>query len=198
MLRPGSLLSRLLAVLLLGAALVGGHRLMVGPVLFAYDNGDRSIEQLRILLQRYHALAGQRGDLAERLAHQQQRRAAAAAAYLQGPSDALAAAQLQARVRSVVEAAGGTMRSALVLPADTSSRDGSTRRTALRVQFVAPIDGLVRALYELETGQPYVMIEQLTIRERGAHGRQPEAEVMLDVTLEMLGYVLAQAPVDAR
>jgi len=198
MLRPGSLLSRLLAVVLLGAALVGGHRLIVGPVLLAYDNGERSIEQLKILLQRYRALAGQRGDLAERLADQQQRRVAAAAVYLQGPSDALAAAQLQARVRSVVEAAGGTMRSAQVLPADPSSRDGSNQRTALRVQFVATIDGLARALYELETGQPYVMIEQLTIRERGAHGGQPEAEAMLDVTLEIFGYVLAQAHIDAR
>ena len=196
MLRPGSLLSRLLAVVLLGAALVGGHRLIVGPVLLAYDNGERSIEQLKILLQRYRALAGQRGDLAGRLADQQQRRAATAAAYLQGPSAALAAAELQARVRSVVDAAGGTMRSAQVLPADPSRRDGSSQRTALRVQFVATIDGLARALYELETGQPYVMIEQLTIR--GAHGRQPEAEAMLDVTLEMFGYVLAQAQVDAR
>jgi general secretion pathway protein M len=105
------------------------------------------------LLQGYGALAEQRPLLAERLAEQQER-APSAAGYLTGPSDALAAAQLQDRVKTAVEAAGGELRSTRILPATPLEGDPGFRRTTLRVQFVVTIEGLETTLYELETGQP--------------------------------------------
>ena len=117
MLQPGSVLSRTLAVALLGIAVLGAYRLIVAPLLTAYRDGEARIEQAKDLLQRYEALAQQRSLLTRPLAEQQER-AASAAGYLQGPSDALAAAQLQDRVKSVVEAAGGELRSTQILPAE--------------------------------------------------------------------------------
>lgn len=190
MLRPGSLLSRIVAIALLWLALLLGHRLIVAPLWSAYREGEQSIEQLQGLLQRYRALAEQRTILAERLA-EQERRAASVAGYLEGPSDALAAAQLQDRVKSVVEAAGGELRSTQILPAAPVDGDPGFRRTTLRVQFTVTIDGLAAALYELETGQPYLLIEDLTVREQRVRRRrnQPASEPMLDVSLELFGYL---------
>jgi general secretion pathway protein M len=191
MLRPGSPLSRTLAIVLLGVALLGGHRLIVGPLLSAYQQGERDIEEATALLQRYRALAEQRPRLAERLTEQEER-AASADGYLEGPSDALAAAQLQDRVKSVVEGAGGELRSTQILPAEALEGDLGFRRTAIRVQIAVTIEGLASALYELETGQPYLLIDDVTVRQERVRRRrrsEPESEPVLDVNLELFGYL---------
>jgi general secretion pathway protein M len=190
MLQPGSVLSRTLAVALLGIALLGAYRLIVAPLLTAYRDGEARIEQAKDLLQRYEALAEQRSLLADRLAEQQER-AESAAGYLQGPSDALAAAQLQDRVKSVVEAAGGELRSTQILPAEPLEEDLGFRRATLRIHFVGTIEGLEETLFELETGLPYLLIDDLTVRQERVRRRrdEPQGQPMLDVSLELFGYV---------
>jgi general secretion pathway protein M len=191
MLQSGSVLSRTLAVVLLGIALLGGYQLIFAPVLVAYRDGETSIEQSKELLERYQALAEQRSLLADRLAEQQER-AASAAGYLTGPSDALAAAQLQDRVKSVVEAAGGELRSTQILPATRLEGNLGFRRTTLRVQFVVTIQGLETTLYELETGQPYLIIDDVTVRQeriRRSRRDDPKSEPVLNVSFELFGYL---------
>jgi general secretion pathway protein M len=190
MLQPGSVLSRTLAVALLGIALLGAYRLIIAPLLVAYREGEARIEQAKELLQRYEALAQQRSLLADRLAEQQER-AASAAGYLQGPSDALAAAQLQDRVKSVVQTAGGELRSTQILPAEPLEAGLGVRRTTLRVHFVVTIEGLETTLYELETGQPYLIIDEVTVRQERVRRRrnEPGEHPMLDVSFELFGYV---------
>ena len=194
MLRPGSLLSRALALVLLALALLGGARLLVAPLLAAFQDNASRIEQAESLLQRYRALAEQRQAMADRLAAQEEL-AASAAGYLQGPSDALAAAQLQDRVKSVIEGAGGELRSTQILPARATEADAGIRRAALRVQFAVTIEGLAETLYELESGQPYLLIDQLSVREQRTRRRrrdEPEPEASLDVSLELSGYLHAE------
>jgi general secretion pathway protein M len=190
MLQPGSLLSRTLAVVLLGIALLGAYRLIIAPLVIAYRDGQSRIEQAKELLQRYETLAEQRSLLADRLAEQQEQ-AASAAGYLTGPSDALAAAELQDRVKSVVEGAGGELRSTQILPAEELEADLGFRRTTLRVHFVVTIEGLEETLYELETGQPYLIIDDVTVRQERARRQrsQPRDQPRLDVSLELFGYV---------
>ena len=193
MLQPGSLLSRTLALGLLALALLGGFRLVVAPLMAAFQDNAARIEDAEILLQRYLALAEQRQAMSNRLAEQQEL-AASAAGYLEGPSDALAAAQLQDRVKSVIEGTGGELRSTQILPAVAVEGDAGIRRAALQVQFAVTIEGLAETLYELESGQPYLLIEQLTVREqRTRHRRrdEPETEANLDISLELSGYLHA-------
>jgi hypothetical protein len=91
----------------------------------------------------------------------------------------------------VVEGAGGELRSTQILPAEELEADLGFRRTALRVHFVVTIDGLEETLYELETGQPYLIIDEVTVRQERARRRrsEPQAQPMLDVSLELFGYV---------
>jgi general secretion pathway protein M len=194
MLQPGSVLSRTVAIALLAITLLAAYRLIIAPVLNAFRDGETQIEQAEELLQRYEALAQQRPLLNDRLAEQQER-AASAAGYLQGPSDALAAAQLQDRVKSVVEAAGGELRSTQILPAEQPEADLGVRRTTLRVHFVVTVEGLEESLYELETGQPYLVIDDVTVRQERVRRRRSEqpTQPMLDVSLQLFGY-LREAP----
>jgi general secretion pathway protein M len=193
MLQPGSVLSRTLAVALLCIALLGAYRLVAAPLVVAYREGETSIEHAKSLLQRYETLAEQRSLLADRLAEQQQR-AGSAAGYLTASSDALAAAQLQVRVKSVVEGAGGELRSTQILPARPLEGGLGFRRAALRVHFVVTIEGLRTTLYELETGQPYLIIDHATVRQERVDRRRndPEQEPILDVNLELFAYMRQQ------
>ena len=192
MLQPDSLLSRTLALVLLALALLGGGRLVVAPLLAAFQDNASRIEQAEVLLRRYRALAEQRPAMADRLAAQQEL-AASAAGYLQGPSDALAAAQLRDRVKSVIEGAGGELLSTQILPARAIEDIAVIRRVVLRVQFDVTIEGLAKALYELESGQPYLLIDQLSVREQRARQRdESEMEARLDISLELSGYLHAE------
>ncbi len=194
MLRRGSLPSRLLAVALLGAVLVAGYGLVAAPVIAAYREVGRGIEQSQLLLQRYRRLASQQPQLSARLAELEQR-AANAGGYLKGPSDALAAAELQDHVRAVIEGAAGGLRSTQILPAGATEPTVAARRAALRIQLGIDIKGLQKVLYELETGQPYLFIDQLTVRQerRRRRSNEPEQEPVLDVSFEVYGYVRAAA-----
>jgi general secretion pathway protein M len=192
MLRPGSLLARVLALALLAAAVAGGYLLVLVPVLDAYRETADAIEQAETVLHRQRALAAQRPLLIARI-EEEKEQAEAIAGYLQGPSDALAAAQLQDRLKAVVEAAGGELRSTRILPAEAVEASPGTRRTALQVQLVVTIEGLAEILYGLEAGQPYLLIDELSVRNQRERRRRGEAvpETTLDVNLRLSGFVRA-------
>jgi general secretion pathway protein M len=191
MLQPGSLLSRLLALGLLAVALIASYLLVVVPLLATYEDNAAAIERAETLLQRQQALAALQPQLVARL-EEERAQADAVAGYLEGPSDALAAAQLQDRVKEVVETAGGELRSTRILPAESIESSPGTRRTALRVQMIVSIESLAEILYELEAGQPYVLIDELSVRsqrERRRSRRQDDGDPKLDVSLELSGFV---------
>ena len=95
----------------------------------------------------------------------------------------------------MVEGAGGELRSTQILPAVAIEGDAGIRRAALRVQFAVTIAGLAETLYELESGQPYLLIDQLSVREQRTRRRrrdEPETEASLDISLELSGYLHAE------
>lgn len=191
MLARGSLLSRTLALLLLAAAILAGYRLVAAPLLASYGEADQAIERNRELLQRYRRLAAERPTLAE-LVGEQEALLADAAGYLVGPSDALAGAELQNRVKELVEAAEGVLRSTQSLRGNDQDDAAPARRVMVRVRFTVDIEGLAEVLYELETGEPYLFVEEVTIRElreRRRRRNQPEPKPMLDISLDVYGYL---------
>jgi general secretion pathway protein M len=189
MLRRGSLLSRTLALLLLAGLGLAAYQLLVLPVAAAYRDAGQAIEHTQGLLQRYRVLAAQRDELAEQVARQEEV-AGRSEAYLEGQSDALAAAALQDQVRRAIERAGGELRSTQILPARPADNAPGVRRASLRLQLGVDIEGLETLLFELEAGEPYLFIDQITIREgRVRRGRgAPVADQTLDVNLEIYGY----------
>jgi general secretion pathway protein M len=192
MLRRGSPASRSLALALLAVVLLAGYGLVVAPVIAAYRDTGAAIQEAQDLLQRYRALAAERTGLTDQLTALEQR-AAKAGGYLEGATDALAAVELQDRVRRTIERAGGQLQSTQILPAAAVDATTPLRRAALRLQLAIATKGLQTMLYELETGQPYLFIDELTIRQRRVRPSKKEIpeEPVLDVSLEVFGYVRA-------
>jgi general secretion pathway protein M len=191
MLRPGSPVSRLVALALLVAVPVLAYLLVAEPVIAAYRNAGEAIAQGQRLLQSYRERAEQRPQLAQLLAEEEER-AADVTGYLAAVDDALAAVELQDRMKTVAEAAGGQLRSAQSLEVEPVDAVEGVRRAALKVRLAADIESLATILYELETGEPYLFVEALSIREprRQRRGRdEPEAAPQLDVVVDLYGYL---------
>ena len=191
MLRPGSPVSRLLALALLAAVPVLGYLLVVEPVIAAYRDAGAAITQAQRLLQSYRERAEQRPQLAQLLAEEEES-AADLTGYLAAVDDALAAVELQDRTKAVVETAGGQLRSAQSLKVEPVDAVAGVRRAGIKVRFTADIESLATILYELETGEPYLFVDALSVREPRRQRRrrdEPEAAPQLDVVVDLYGYV---------
>lgn len=199
-LRPGSFVSRLLAVTLLLLAGWAMWQLAIGPVIASYRTTAEQIAANQALLERYRALAALRPLLVEQLG-QRREETQDDTAFLAGTTDALAAAALQDRARTIIDAAGGELRSTQILPAKPADETLGIQRAGLRLQFTAAIDGLQQILYDLETAEPFVFVDEIVIREQRTRRRRrdepPEAPT-LDVTLELHGFVRPRDAAEER
>jgi general secretion pathway protein M len=194
MLRRGSLLSRVLATSLLLVVLWLCTYLVVLPVISAYRTTAEEVAHNRALLDRYRALAAEQPRYARRL-EERLEAYQANTGFLQGQDETLAAAALQERVGSVIDAAGGELRSTQILPSQVVDEGLAIRRAGLRLQFAVAIEGLEEILYELETAEPYLFVDDINIREQRTRRRRNEgpSETSLDVSLEVYGFVRGEA-----
>jgi general secretion pathway protein M len=181
--------NRFVALALLVFLSVAAFQLIVAPLLAAYPDVASRIEQSQALLHRYRGLSAERPQLSARLESVKDA-LANNVAYLKGPSDTLAGAELQNQVRSIVEDTGGELHSSQVLPVRSIDPEILLREVGLKFKVLVEIEGLQDLLYELETAQPWMFIEDITILRKesqlsGGAGTNP----MLEVTFEVYGFL---------
>ncbi len=190
MLRPGSLIAKMAAVAILVILLLASYQLIIQPLIGLYQTNRDKITRSYELLQRYQALADEGPVLIERLASLDDDQEAFAG-YLEGPSDALAAAQLQNLATDIIEATKGDIKSSQTLPVVVIEADPTVRRPGVKLRFETSIDGLAAALYDLETVEPHLFIDQMIVTSGRARRAHPETDedTKLDVRLDLFGYV---------
>jgi hypothetical protein len=105
--------------------------------------------------------------------------------FLKNTAANLAGAELQEIVRAAIEGNGGRI---TISQNQAAKDDGRYRQIGLNVQFFATTPNLQKILYAIESQQPYLVIENLTLRPlnafrgfRPAAGQEPEVNVQLDV-----------------
>jgi general secretion pathway protein M len=180
-------LSRLVAISLLLVVLFLGYAAVVAPLLEAWHEARVSIAGAQDALPRMadaqESLAARRQTLAGL-----QRRQRAAEGLLQGDSETLMAAQLQNRIKTLVDAAQGEVRSMQVLQ---TRNDGGFRKIAVRGQVLVGLPGLQKVFYELEVGVPYVFLDNVEIRAQLVPSRvrdEPKRDPGLDVRFDLYGF----------
>ena len=175
--------SRAAALTLLVFVLGTAYLLIVAPVIEAYRNTGESTRITLEQLARYEQISQttpNRKDQLERLAQQQAR----SGIYLAGETDALAAAALQEDVSAKIERNGGKLRSTQILPVKT---DGDFKQVSVRVQLTATLGSFARILHALESGKPYVFIDNLDVKNRRARRKandqddDPELVIRFDI-----------------
>lgn len=179
--------SRLAAIGLLAAVIAAAAVFAVLPTLKAYDDTALALARAKEQVIGFERVARGRSAYEARL-EELTARESASQVYLQGGTDALAAARLQDQVSGVIERHGGTVRSIQSLPGQD---DEEFRRVSVRVQFTGTTESLFQAVYSLETARPFVFVDNLDIRNRRSRRRanQQSDNPALNVTLDLSGFV---------
>lgn len=179
---------RLLAVALLLAGLALGVGVVAGPYLAVAGGYDSRIERLAEKLQRYRSIV-QQGVGAREQHRVLARMERTYGYYLSGDRHALAAAELQRRVKQVIEQHGGTVVSSQVL--GEKNADG-LQQIALRVTMRSGIETFGKVLHMLEAQPPVLVFENIHIGARpggtAARWRGSANLQELDVRFDVLGF----------
>ena len=174
---------RALAVGLLVLVVVAVVAALLGPVLLLRRHYDTAIADTSDRLHRYQRVAARAPELRVALTAMQQRDGRRF--FLRNTAANLAGAELQELVKAAIEGNGGR----ITTSQNTSPReDGRFREIGVNVQFFATTPELQKILLAIESHQPYLIVENLTVRPlnafRGfkpAPGQEQEVNVQLDV-----------------
>ncbi len=185
------LASRALAVTILVAVVAGGWLGIGQPVLDRFAAYRQTIASAEERLPRLRRLAVMAPLLEAELARVR-RDPSARARELSGASDALAAADLQAKVSRVAGGQQIALRSTQIL---TPVDEEGFRRIGIRVALEGSTSALHKILYGLETLPTLLFVDNLEIRSRsgGRLRRTREGtaipEDKLSVRFDLYGYV---------
>jgi hypothetical protein len=174
---------RALAIALFAIAVVIALSLLLLPVVLLHRHYNNAIASMTDRLDTYRRVAAQAPEYKRAL--DVMREKDARRFFLKNSAANLAGAELQEIVRAAVEGNGGRI---TISQNQAPKDDGRYRQIGLNVQFFATTPNLQKILYALETQQPYLVVENLTLRPlnafrgfRPAAGQEPEVNVQLDV-----------------
>lgn len=180
-LAPGQ--SRALAIGLLIVAVALALGVLLLPVVVLHNHYSDAIASLTDRLARYRRVAAQAPEY--RAALDAMRDKNGSSFFLKNKAPNLAGAELQELVRGAIEGNGGR----ITTSQNQSPKDeGRFKQITVNVQFFASTPNLQKILNALETQQPYLVVENITLRPLNAFrgfkpgpGQEPEINVQLDV-----------------
>jgi hypothetical protein len=179
-----------LAIAALGAIVL--YLLIVSPVLAFYGEGEDLLDQRLAMAGRYEALARELPAL--RAADKKWRDQEGGELLLEGSSDALASAALQAAMKRLVEDAGAKLASSEVLQ---PTSDGNFRRVGIRVVFSGDLKLVTAVLRGVETSRPILSVGNFSLRAGGGPASTEDTDEesasagdsgALSVTLDVYGF----------
>jgi hypothetical protein len=187
----GRIFSRIAAVGLLVALVGAAYAIAVASPLVRQERNAQEISHLQDMLARYRRVAAEAPRIRsaiEALARESE----ANGLYLQGSTDALAAAQLVEQLKQVVQESRGRVSAAQNLPVETADE---LQKVSVRIQFTGSIETVQRVLHAVETGRPMLFIDGLEIREtaRSQYAEASDSDPGLGVRLDISGYLRAEA-----
>lgn len=174
--------SRALALALL-ASVVVLLALGIGyPLALMFQGADEEIDDLAFRIQRLHGVAAS-ADYWTAKAERIRQQASEGEQFLEGNTAALAAAELQSRIKQLVEGNGGSIASTQTPP--PREEQGFTR-VAVSVSMSGTVETLRSVLHEVESSRPYLLVGTLSIF---PDRRRTQTPGQLRVELEVYGYL---------
>lgn len=156
------------------AALLLVCTVMTGLSLQMRSNAAQDLVERHELVSRLEARAKARSDARGRPG------SAPAAAFLDAPTQGLAVATLQAHLAQMANIHHSVLVSSGVEPAKREDPPDSIR---LQATLEMSLQALQAFLYQLESGTPYVFVEQLAVQLAGTASQRVVEDPLLRVTL---------------
>jgi general secretion pathway protein M len=180
--------SRALAVGILTALVAVVYGASVEPFIEDYGETAQAVERMSALLGRYRK-TGQELPAIQAEFDRMKQRPDSANGFFQAATDTLIAAQLQGKIRTAVDSAHGELKSTQVLP---TQDEGAMRKVTVRSQMTSNWGTVQRVLYEIETSSPYLFVDNINVRARGADRRIEgiDQDPILDVRFDVSGFMI--------
>ena len=175
---------RALALVLFVGILIVALLILLGPVILLHRHYDKAIAETSDRVSRLHRIAAQAPELRRALDAMKERDGRRF--FLKNIAPNLAGAELQELVKAAIETNGGR----ITTSQNTSPRDdGRFKQIGVNVQFFATTPALQKIVGSLESQQPYLLVDNITVRPLNAFrgfkpgpGMEPEVNVQLDVS----------------
>jgi general secretion pathway protein M len=180
---PTGWTGRILALVLLAAALGAGYEVFVLPLLGLYADREVQLENRRMMAQHLAGVTAGLPALRSKLAAL---RATGNGIALEGASDAIASANLQSRIQEFAAPAGATISSTENLPADPR---GAYHRIGVRVGLTGEYPAVMKLLAALETATPPLVIDNVRVLGGQGQAVQRAADSRLDASFEVYGFL---------
>ncbi len=176
-------------VVLIGGALLLATAVAL-PIAQLFAEQSDEVEAGQTLLAKYRADIQARAQLQTRLdtLRQEER---GTTTLLQGDSTSLAAASMQGLVKALVERHAGQLRSAQMLSATGAN---GLEKVVVQYEVAIPLGGLRAVTYELETGSPFLFVDDMDVRPDSLAGGETAAPATLHVQWTVHGYRRLEAP----
>jgi len=175
---------RALALALFFGILVIVLLALLGPLILMHRHYDKAIAETTDRVAHLRRIAAQAPELRRALDSMKERDSRRF--FLRNTAPNLAGAEMQELVKAAIESNGGR----ITTSQNTSPReDGRFKQIGVNVQFFATTPALQKLLGVLESQQPYLLVDGITIRPLNAFrgfkpgpGMEPEVNVQLDVS----------------
>lgn len=174
-----------IALLLLAVVIVLGGFII--PVYLLHRHYDSYLETYSDVLARSQRVAATRAALEAKLAAVKAREPRKG--FLKNAGPALAASEVQDVAKNLIEGNGGKLVAVQILP---HKDDGRFRQVVVNIQMSASTPVLRKILHALEGAQPYLFVDNLTVRANVSFGFRPptEAEILV-VQMDVSGFAVA-------
>lgn len=176
------------ALAFLALAIAAASALVAIPLWLAHSHYDEALDDMERRLLRYERLAAARPALEQKL--EAVRAVGSRKYFLKASAASLSAAEIQERVRHFVDSNGGRLISVQVgQPKD----DGHFRQVTVTVQLNANIDALRKIFLAMETSEPYVFVDSLTVRTQVPPGFKapPGFEAEMFIQFDVSAFAIA-------
>jgi general secretion pathway protein M len=184
--------SKVFALAILLGILAALYGLVVNPIMTTHQELEETIADSRYLLSQYRQAGTQRQEL-QAVLDNLRADASAASGYVEASSEALAAATLQERLKAVIARHDGQLRSTQDL---STLSENELTRVGVRVQMIGDIEALSKIFHDLESGRPYLFLDNIDLRPTGSRrsrNRAPnqaaDVEVALMARYDVFGYM---------
>lgn len=177
--------SRIFAIALLLALLSLIALAVAGPVLLLHQHYDQALENLSDRLTRYSRVAAMRPEIESQLKIAQAKQASRF--YLKSSGPSLAAAEIQDIAKIVIEQHGAKLTSMQILP---HKDENGLRQVTVNIQLSGKFQALHQVIYALENTQPYLFIDNASIRSPLSYSSPNPADAELYVQFDLAGFAV--------
>jgi general secretion pathway protein M len=179
---------RIVALLILMALIVTVSGLIAIPYGAVVGRYDRNVERLNEKLELHRSIVRD-GEKARGQQHMLERIESANGFFLASNEPALASAELQRRVKLVIEQSGGTIVSSQMMG---EKNHQGVDQVVLRVQMRCGVEELQKVLHTLEAQSPVLLLDNILVAARPAGGIIPgkdkTSQQQLDVRFDVAGF----------